>query len=120
MSVEHRAEVLVQPAAESYWQATANFPQHIVFQLPGTKPSTITKVVLRSKEGIDTLQLVKDVEVLASLDNKRWHSLASGTFIKTQQQLEIRFPAGNYRFVKVKVYSNWGGTSVALAGIAIE
>lgn len=120
-SAEHRAELLSSSAlGEGYWQASANFPQSISFQLSENEPVVIDGITLESRPAIPKSELVKDVEILASIDGKRWNSVGAGTFISSKDHLSIRFPSGKYRFVRVKIYSNWGAGFVALGSVKIN
>lgn len=117
-SAEHRASLLVDKN-EGYWRAGAKFPQSISLKTIGDELVSMTSIELHADSISAKEELVKDVEILGSLDGERWNSIGSGTFVKSRASLTIRFSPVKYRFFRVKVYSNWGGAYVSIGSISL-
>lgn len=88
-----------------------DYPQEIVFKLPGDQPHLLTKVVIDQKT-INWPLLgrgAKDVEILVSNSkNGPWTHVAGHSLLNRNGPQTIAFKPAEAKFLMLRVSSNWG------------
>ena len=121
LDADHRAANLVDGKQTVWYASAGSFPVEVVLELPGDKTSVVQEVRLIGRGVAPAARLPRDFEILvSSRPDGHWLPVATGSYIRTEQEKTVGFVPVRVRRLMLRIYSNWGDpTAVGLAGIEV-
>lgn len=121
LDATHRAANLVAGVEKIWYAAAASFPLEVELELPGDKARAIRGVRLVGRGVRPVNRLPRDFEILvSSRSDGHWLPMASGSYMRTEQEKTVGFAPVRARRIMLRIYSNWGdATAVGLAAVEV-